>query len=122
MSAHFQPNVLTFKADGAIAKGKCVKPGTDKDHVVVSALATSKNVGLAMNTVTTAEDKVEVALPGGGAKGLLAGSVSFGDLLTPDSSGALVATTTPGDRYVAMAMEDGSAADLIAVHVIVGLI
>jgi hypothetical protein len=122
MSAHLQPNALTLKCDAAIAKGMAVKPGTDRDHVVKSSVATSLSIGLAMNTTTTAEDKVEVALPGGGAKALLVGSVSFGDLLAPDSTGKLVATTTPGDRYIAMAMEDGVAGDLIAVHVVAGLI
>lgn len=122
MASINSPRIATFKAGAAIAKGKCVKPGADRDHVLVSAAATSKNVGIAQNAVTTAEDKVEVALPGGGAKALLAGTVSYGDLLAPDSSGAFVATTTAGDRYVAMAMEDGVAADIIAVEVVCGLI
>lgn len=119
MSAHAPANVLTYKADGAISKGMVVKPGSDRDHVAKSVLATSKNFGIAMNTVTTAEDKVEVALPGGGAKGLLGGTVSFGDLLTADSAGKLVATTTANDKVVAQAMEDGVVDDLIAVMVAV---
>jgi len=118
MSVHAPSNVLTFKCDGAISKGMVVKPGTDKDHVAKSVLATSKNLGLAMNTTTAAEDKVEVALPGGGAKGLCGDTVSFGDLLTADSAGKLVATTTANDRVVAVAMEDGVADDLISVHVV----
>ena len=120
MSGHAQPNVLTYKADGAISKGMVVKPGSDRDHVAKSVLATSKNFGIAMNTVTAAEDKVEVALPGGGAKGLLGDTVSFGDLLTADSAGKLVATTTANDKIVAQALEDGVANDLIAVNVVIG--
>lgn len=122
MASHSPSNALTFKCGAAISKGMCVKPGSDTLHVIKSAAATSKNLGIALNTTTTAEDKVEIALPGGGAKALLGGSVSFGDLLTADSAGKLVATTTPGDRYVCMAMDDGSAEDLCAVHVVVGLI
>lgn len=122
MASMFTPNVLTFKCDSAISKGMCLKPGTDKDHVVKSAAATSKNYGIALNDTTTAEDKVEVAVPGGGAKALLGGTAAVGDLLTSDSSGYLVVTTTPGDRYIAVCMEDGVVGDLVGVMVQAGLI
>ncbi len=123
MSAIQTPNVLTFKCGAAISKGMVVKPGSDRDHVVKSAAATSLNLGLAMNDTTTAEDLVEIALPGGGGKALVgSGGCHFGDLLTSDSSGTLVVTTTPGDRYIAMAMDDASAGDLVAVAVVAGLI
>jgi len=119
MSSYAQPNVLTFKAGAAIAQGCVVKPGADREHVLVSAAATSKNFGIAMNAASAAEDKVEVALPGGGAKGLAGGTVAFGDLLTSDADGKLVATTTANDRAVAMAMEDAVVGDLFSVHIIV---
>jgi hypothetical protein len=119
MSSHAQPNCLTFKAGAAISKGMAVKPGADNSHVVKAAAATDKAVGLALCDAAAAEDKVEVALPGGGAKALLGGTVSFGDLLASDAAGKLVATTTADNRVVAIAMEDGVASDLISVHVVV---
>lgn len=119
MSAHAQPNVLTFKADGVISKGQAVKAGSDRDHVAKATGATQKIKGLAMNTTSAADDKVEVALPGGGTKGLLGGTVADGDFLTSDASGNLIMTTTTADRIVAMAMEAGVAGDLIAVHVVI---
>ncbi len=122
MSAYMPPRVVTLKCGAAITKGMIVKPGADRDHVVKTAAATSKNLGIALNDTTTAEDKVEIALPGGGAKVLLADTVSFGDLITGDSAGKGVATVTAGDRYVAIAMEDGVVGDLIAVEVVCGLI
>jgi hypothetical protein len=120
MSAYAQPVLLTFKAGAAIPAGSVVKPGADNQHVLVSAAATSKNFGVAQNAAAAAEDKVEVALPGGGGKGLAGGSISFGDLLTSDGAGALIATTTENDRYVAIAMEDASSGDLFAIHIVVG--
>lgn len=117
MSSYAKPNVLTFFAGAAISKGMAVKFGADSKHVVKSALATDKNIGIALCDAASAEDLVEVALPGGGASGLLVGSVSAGDLLTPDSTGKLVATTTANDRVIAIAMDDGVAGDLISVHV-----
>lgn len=122
MSSIFPQNVLVFKCAAAIVKGVVVKPGADKDHAIVSAAATSLNFGINQTLTTTAEDKMEVAMPGGGAKGLAGGTFYFGDLLTADSAGKLVATTTPGNRYIAMALEDAVAEDLASVFVCAGLI
>lgn len=122
MSSYAEVKALTFKAGGAIPEGAIVKPGADNKHVVVSAASTSKNLGIAQNVTVNAEDKVEIALPGGGAKGLAGGAISFGDLLTSDASGNCIATTTPGDRYVGMAMEDAVSGDLFSVHIVSGLI
>lgn len=120
MSSYAKPNVLSFKAGGAIPQGSVVKPGADREHVAKATAATDKAVGIAMNAAADAEDKVEVALPGGGAKGLAGDSISFGDLLAADSNGALVATTTGNDRVVGVAMEDAAAGDLFSVHVSLG--
>lgn len=123
MSAISYPKLLTFKASAAIALGSAVKGGADNAHVSICSAKTDKHVGIAQNAVTAAEEKIEVALPGGGAKGLLgAGGAAFGDLLAPTTDGSLIVTTTAGDRYIAMAMEAGSAGDIIAVEVVAGLI
>lgn len=119
MSSYAQPNVLTFKADGVIIKGAAVKAGSDKAHVAIAAAATDKIVGIALNATTAAEDLVEIALPGGGSKAKAGGTVSFGDLLTADADGKLVATTTANNRVVAIAMEDAVVDDLFSVHVVV---
>lgn len=117
MSSFAQQNILTFMADGAIPKGSVVKVGSDAKHVAKSTAATAKNFGIAQNAATAADDKVEVALPGGGAKGLAGGTISYGDLLTADSNGALVATTTANDRVVGIALEDAVANDVFSVFV-----
>jgi len=121
MSSHSDSKIQSFKAAAAIARGLCVKAGADREHVAVCSAATDKIVGLTNSAPTEAEEMVEVCLPGGGAKGKLGGTVSWGDMLTSDSAGKLVATTTENDRIVAMAMEDGVANDLIAVEVVVGV-
>lgn len=122
MASSSEQKVLTFKAAAAIALGKVVKAGADREHVAVCSAATDKSVGILQNAPDAAEAASEVALPGGGGKALLGGTVSFGDLLAPDSAGALVATTTPGDRYIAVAMEDGVVNQIIGVEVVAGLI
>lgn len=122
MSSHSPSRVQSFKATAAIVRGLCVKAGADREHIAVGAAATDKLIGISNSTATAAEEMIEVCLPGAGAKAKLGGSASFGDLLTFGTGGKLVATTTPGDRYIAMAMEDGVENDLIAVEVVAGLI
>jgi len=119
MSSYAQPNVLTFKATAAIPKGSAVKAGASNQYVTLAAAATDKIIGIAMNAATAANEFVEVALPGGGASGLAGGVIAFGDLLTSDAAGALVATTTANNRVVAIAMDAAAANDLVSVHVVV---
>ncbi len=123
MSSYASQRILTFKAAAILSKGMCVKAGADAKHVDKSAAATSKNIGIVQNDCPAIGDLAEVALPGGGGKAVLgSGGCAFGDLLTADSGGALVVTTTPGDRYIAIAMDAGAQGDLVSVEVVAGLI
>lgn len=122
MAAYFPPNILAFNASAAIASGKAVTLDATGKIVTAANAATDKSVGIAQNAVTAAGDKVEVAVGGGGAKALAGGTVAAGDLLVPTTGGALIASTTPGDRYVAVAMESAVVSDLFSVHMALGLI
>lgn len=119
MSSYAEPKCLSFKAAGAIPKGSAVKAGADNAHVAKATAATDKIIGIALNDAAAAEDVVEVGLPGGGAAGLAGGTIAFGDLLTSNASGALVATTTANDRVVGIAMDAAVVNDLFSVHVVV---
>jgi hypothetical protein len=119
MASYPQPNIYTYKSDSAtISVGMVVKAGSDEGHVALAAAATDKSVGIAMSPVTAAEDAIEVAMAGGGAKGLLGGTVAFGDYLASDAAGKLVATTTANDKVVAQALQAGVVNDLISVQVV----
>jgi hypothetical protein len=122
MASYRQPNILAFKAAAAMAAYVAVKAGADREHVAICSAKTDKSVGISMSVPEAADEVMEVALPGGGAKAKLGGSVSFGDLLAPTTDGTLIATTTAGDTYIARAMEDGVQNDVIAVEVVSGLI
>lgn len=121
MASTSQPRILTFFADGTIAKGKSVKIGSDNKHVAVASAASDKQIGIAQNDALVGE-YVEVAINGGGAKALAGGSISAGDMLTSDADGKLVATSTNAQRHVAVAMEDAVANDIFASEVQVGII
>jgi len=119
MASYPQPNIYAYKSDSAtISVGMVVKAGSDESHVALAAAATDKSVGIAMTPVTAAEETMEVAMPGGGAKALLGGTVAFGDFLASDAAGKLVATTTANDKVIAQALQSGVVNDLISVNVV----
>lgn len=122
MSSSSERRIQSYLADGAIAYGKGVKIGSDRQHVaVVSTGRTDKSIGICQSSsVSASGDQVEVALNGGGAKALLGGTVVAGDELGLDNSGQLVKVATANDRRVAIAMEDGVSGDIIAVEVCLG--
>lgn len=118
MASYPTPNVMSYRADGAIAQGKAVKPGSDADHGVVASANTDRCIGINMSSdVTAAEDDMEIAMPGGGALALLAEAVSAGDDLVPDSNGAFVKVNAAGDQLLCRAVKDGAIGDLCPVIV-----
>ncbi len=120
MASTMAPVIQNFKADAAIAKGKAVKCGTDSEHVAVGAAVTDDCIGIAQSAAAAAEDKIEVALPGGGAKALAQTSIVAGTLLVSHTDGALKPIATAGDRIVAVAKEAAVAGDLFEVLVVLG--
>lgn len=122
MASNSEPRILSFKAGGAIAKGKAVKIGANRETVVVCSANTDPAIGIAQGDIS-ADDaaagvRIEVALQGGGAKALASGSVTAGKFLVPSASGALEQTVAAGDRVCAMAMEDAVNNDIFAVEVV----
>lgn len=128
MSSHSQPKILAFKAGAAIAKGKAVKKGSSDTYVIAGAANTDHVLGVAYMAVTNLdpegnaiEETIEIALPGGGGKGLLGESVSMGDALVSHTDGSLVKSNTSGDRIIAIALQDGVASDIIAIEVVAAI-
>jgi len=118
MSSSRSPIFQTFFADAAITKGMAVKFGSDENHVAKGSANTSKCVGIAMGTAVSAEDAIEVATIGGGAKGLLGETVVAGSYLVSHTDGTLFKPNTAGDHVVAYAREGGDAGDIIDVDVV----
>jgi len=122
MASSSAPRILSFKAAAGMAQFVAVKGGADSEHVAICAAATDKSVGIIQSLPTAAGDICEVAIQGDGGKALLGGTAAVGDLLAPTTDGSLIVTTTPGDRYIAMAMQSGVIGDVIGVEVVAGLI
>lgn len=119
MASHSEPRIYKFKNTAAIAKGKAVKlSGTAGDTVVVGAANTDRCIGVIQNDATSALEGAEVALQGGGGKGLVGESVAAGDYLVSHTDGSLYKANAEGDHVVAIAMQAGAANDLIAIEVV----
>lgn len=119
MASSSEQRMLTFKAGAAtLQEFRAVKFGSSDKHVVKSSAATDKHVGISQNAGVSADDPIEVALPGGGGKAKLGGTVTRGDALTSDANGKLITTTTAGDQVVAKAMASGVLDDVIGVEVV----
>lgn len=118
MSSSRAPIIEVYLADAAISKGMAVKMGTDFKHVAKSSANTNHHIGIAQSAPTAAEDQVEVAMPGGGAKALLSGTVAIGDFLTGHTDGGLVVCDGAGDVVIAQALQAGVSGDLINVQVV----
>ena len=114
MASTKAPECLIFLAAAAIAKGKVVKTGADAEHVAVASAATDKSIGILQTATNAAEDVAEVAVMGG-AKALAGGTIAVGDLVTADSNGALVATTTGNDRVMGIALSAAVSGDIFDV-------
>jgi len=118
MASSSEPRLQSFQSDdAAMAIGQAVKIGTDREHVELGAANTDRCIGLVQNVVTAIEGIVEVALPGGGAKGKLAETIVAGNDLVSDSSGNLVKPNAEGDEIIARALEGGVSGDVIGVEV-----
>jgi hypothetical protein len=121
MSATSRPRIYTFKADASIDRGRAVKlNSSDGQHVAVCTATTDLAVGISQGSTTASGDFMEVAIQGGGAKALLGGTVSKGNLLVATTDGSLIKASASGDQLIAEAMQDGVSGDIIAVEVIRG--
>lgn len=117
MASHSTPRIVSFNADGSIAKGKAVKAGSAEGQIAVCSANTDRAVGIIQEEVLGSGSVAEIALQGGGAKALLGEAVSFGNDLVPHTDGSLVKPNASGDQIIARAMEDGDSGDLISVEV-----
>lgn len=116
MSSYIQPEIKTFKAEGAIEKYRFVKFGSADDKVLKAA-AGEKAFGVYMNSNNedaVANDEVEIAHLKGGALIKLNATVARGDSIASDANGFGVVGTA-GQWCPGIAMESGVAGDVISI-------
>jgi hypothetical protein len=111
-----QPNLVAFTAGGTIVKGHAVKLHTTTSQVVEATAVTDKMIGIAHNSAASGE-KVEVAMPGGGAEAKSSGTIAAGKQLTSHTDGTLKAVAAANDRVIGVALDDAAANDLFPIFV-----
>ena len=112
MSAMVKPVIATYEATAAIAKGLGVKLDSTGKKVTAASATTDKVIGICQNAVLNVGDLAEIALPGGGAKGLAKATINAGDILGVNADGSIQKVASASDRVVGMAMQDAAAADI----------
>lgn len=116
MASTTERRISTFKISASIKKGQAVKMGADEEHVAKATAATDKIIGTANHDVTynaaDGDEPLEVCMNGGGAPFRAGGVIALGDMLTADSNGDIVATTTSGNRVVGCATQEAVAGDV----------
>lgn len=96
--------------------------GTDEELITLASAATETPFVLLEGVDgSTADGQAAIAI-GGTAKVKLGGTVAPGDLLTADSAGKAIATTTNGNFYGLIALEIGVANDIILAKVSQGIV
>lgn len=113
----FKINMQTFRASGAVSKGKGVKFGSDGETVAQCSATTDKVIGIAQNDAASGE-LVEVAKPGGGAKALAGAAIDIGDLLGVSATGALAKVAAQHERIIAVAQVAAASGDIFGVDVV----
>lgn len=119
MSAMIKPLIATFEASAAIAKGQAVKISSSNNKQVTAVSATTDlSVGVAQSVASAAGDLIEVAFPGGGAKGLAKASISAGNILGHNADGSLQKLASASDKIIGQAMQDAVAGDIFEIMVL----
>jgi hypothetical protein len=102
-----------YKAAAAVTAGRIVNLSAD-DTVQHSTAGTTHSIGIAMNTLTTAQvtegRRVDVKLQGP-CWCTASAAISRGDPVTATTAGKAVSTTTDGDRAVGVALTAAAADD-----------
>lgn len=117
MSSMVKPNIASYEAGSAVAKGQAVKFGTSNKRVIPGAATTDSIIGIAQNAAVNVGDIVEVALPGGGGKALAKATIVKGNRLGVNADGSIQKVATQGDAEFAIAMDDAAAGDLFEVMI-----
>lgn len=111
----------TLIAGAAVTGRRIVKFGATALNAVVGAAATDKLIGVSDTLGADSGEAFDVILDGI-AEVTYGATVAAGDLLTSDSTGRAIATTTATHRIIGVAMLDGVVGDIGSVRIAPSLI
>ncbi len=111
----------TLVAGAAVSANRIVKFGATDKNAILAAAATDKSIGISDNLGADSGEAFDVIISGI-ASVTYGGTVAAGDLLTSDSTGRAIATTTATHRIIGVAMLDGVIGDTGSVRIAPSLI
>ncbi len=120
MAVAIKPLIATFEANTAVAKGQAVKLTASKSGKKVDpcAATTDLSIGVAQNAAVNVGDLVEVAMPGGGGKGLAKTTIAAGNILGHNADGSLQKLASASDKIIGQALDDAVAGDIFQIMVL----
>ena len=120
MASMVKPFIETFECNAVVAKGQAVKlvAATGGKRVTPVTATTDLSIGVAQNATLSVGDLVEVALPGGGAKGLAKAAIVAGNILGHNADGSIQKLANANDKIIGQALDDAAAGDLFSMQVV----
>ncbi len=104
----------TFKSTNDLSAKQYFIVKLTSGEVVLAAAATDVLIGVLMNKPKAGENaEVQLINSQGTCKVIAGGTISAGNMLTADSAGKAVATTTTGNYLLGMALKDAVAGDIV---------
>ena len=113
--------VYNYKAAGAVGKYLLLKFGSNDGEVAVATAATDKLIAVSTDIAAADTERAD-GVRSGLAPVIYGGTVARGDLLTADSTGRAIATTTASNRVIGIAEVSGVVGDIGAVFIAPALI
>lgn len=111
-------NILSFKVSGTIPANSFVKFG-DNNTVTLATAPTDNIIGVTDGVTYYEGEMADIYMQGANCEIVLGGTVSAGDALTVNLTGAAV-TAQAGDNIGAIALNDGILGDIIKAIVMLG--
>lgn len=104
----------TFKAGADLRTKQYFIVKLSSGDVVLAAAATDNLLGILMNKPNSAENaEVQLVNSQGTCKVVAGGSITAGNMITADSAGKAVATTSVGNYILGMALKDAASGDVV---------
>lgn len=118
MSQYNEGKLLTFEAAGDLSAKQylIVKPGSGENDIAVASAASDELLGVLQNDPVQYQEAA--VMIDGTTKVIAGGSISKGAMITTDSNGKAIATTTAGNKVIGIAIEDADANDVFEMAIV----
>lgn len=122
MSGKSKGLTKSFVPGAAVAAFRIVKHGTTDNEAIQSAAAANFHIGVSDEMGAASDDDTVDVVTSGVAEVEYGGTVVRGALLTSDSTGRAISTTTANNRIIGIAWASGVVGDIGLVNLNPGIV